>query len=143
MASGRFHRAPIDNPEGPTWQALYVALRPEIPWAEITRHSSVGPRHNEFLFSELSVVLPDVVDCRQVTAMGLTTSDLLHDTDYDTPQALAAAALTQRARGIIVPSATLLGDNLIILPDNLSLPGDYELRVVHSREMRPYVGRSD
>jgi hypothetical protein len=69
-------------------------------------------------------------------AMGLSAGDLLHDTDYGVPHGLAAAALVGGAKGMIVPSATLLGDNLIILPENLPLPGDYELLVVHSREMR-------
>jgi hypothetical protein len=143
VTSGRYHRGPVEFPEGPTWPALYLALRPEIPWVEITRHGPVLPQHNEFLLSELSVALPGVVDCRDVMAMGLSAGDLLHDTDYGVPHGLAAAALVGGAKGMIVPSATLLGDNLIILPENLPLPGDYELLVVHSREMRAYVERAE
>jgi hypothetical protein len=122
VTSGRYHRGPVEFPEGPTWPALYLALRPEIPWVEITRHGPVLPQHNEFLLSELSVALPGVVDCRDVMAMGLSAGDLLHDTDYGVPHGLAAAALVGGAKGMIVPSATLLGDNLIILPENLPCP---------------------
>lgn len=107
----------------------------------MTRHSTVLPVHNEFLLSEFSIILPAVLDCRDVTAMGLAPNDLLHDTDWSVPQGLAAAALVRGAKGMIVPSATLLGDNLIILPDNLSRPGDYALRVVGRRVMHPYVER--
>ncbi len=141
--SGRYNRGPVEFPEGPTWPALYLAFRPEIPWVEITRHSSVLPLHNEFLLSEVFIGLTAVLDCRDVTAMGLSPSDLLNDTDYEVPQALAGAALARGAKGMVVPSATLLGDNLIILPDNLPMPGDYELRVIGSRAMRPYADRDD
>lgn len=107
----------------------------------MTRHSAVLPVHNEFLLSEVSIILPAVLDCRDVTAMGLGPNHLLHDADWDVPQELAAAALGRGAKGMIVPSAPLLGDNLIILPDNLSLPGGDVLRVLDSRGMHPYVDR--
>ncbi|MEA2598049.1 MAG: hypothetical protein QOF01_4518 [Thermomicrobiales bacterium] len=48
--------------------------------------------------------------------LGLTEDDLLNDVDYSVGQALAAAAVELGFEGMLVPSATRLGDNLIDFP---------------------------
>jgi hypothetical protein len=94
--------------------------------------------------SKLHVELSVVVDCRNATAMGLEPEDLMHDPSpaypgvYPIPQALAEAALDRGAQRILTPSATLLGDTLIVLPDNFDSSCVLELK--ESKPMRPYVG---
>jgi len=94
--------------------------------------------------SELSVALSAVLDCRDVSAMGLTPplikpGDLFHDTEYDTGHALAAAALTLRCAALLVPSATGFGDSLIVFPANLG-PTD-TITLVRSIDAPLFVAR--
>jgi hypothetical protein len=56
------------------------------------------------------------VDCRDPNPLGLTSGDLSHDTDYRTTQALGTAADRRSLEGLLVRSATGLGDNLILFP---------------------------
>jgi len=60
-----------------------------------------------------------VLDCRDLAALGLTEEALLDDLNYDIGHALGLIALRRGVEGILVPSATRAGDNLIVLPDNL------------------------
>ena len=60
-----------------------------------------------------------MLDCHDLTPLGLFREQLLDDDDYSVGQALAHAALALNVEGLLVPSATLLGDNLIIFPDRL------------------------
>jgi len=53
------------------------------------------------------------------TALGLTHDALLDDPMYTTGQQLGLAAVRRGAEGILIPSATRAGDNLILFPDNL------------------------
>jgi hypothetical protein len=62
----------------------------------------------------------------------------VHDTDYETTQALGAAANSRGLEGLLVPSATRLGDNLIVFPHNLR--SESRIDVVSSRDPRLYVG---
>jgi hypothetical protein len=64
----------------------------------------------------------------------------VHDTDYEATQAIGAAAFADGLEGLLVPSATRLGDNLILFPDNLRAGSRIE--VVSSRDPRLYVQRS-
>lgn len=141
-SSGRYNRSEVEFPAETTWLALYLAMRPEIPWAEITRHSRVTPRHNQFLLSTVEVHLHSVVDCRDSNALGIDTRALILDqnregTAYHLPQDLALAAVERGADGLLAPSATLLGDTLVVFPQNLRRDGA-ELRLIESRPMRPY-----
>ena len=78
-------------------------------------------------------------DCRDSMKLGIDRSELLHDYDLDVSQGLAEAARNRDAEGILVPSATLLGDALVIFPDRL-LEGS-ATEVVSSFPMRLYVDR--
>ncbi|MEO6197884.1 MAG: RES domain-containing protein [Dehalococcoidia bacterium] len=139
--SGRYNRGSDQFPEDQIWPALYLALRAEATLGEIIRH--VTPellgKLNDFRISELQVELAAVLDCRDAAALGLATDDLIHDYDFEAAQELAAAAIARNAEGILVPSATGLGDNLIVFPARLRSAS--RLVIIDSRDPRLYVKR--
>ncbi len=141
LVSGRYNRGLDRFPEGATFPALYLATAPEICLGEVYRHVTpeLLPSLNDFRLSELSASLQRVADCRDASALGLTPEDLAHDTDYRATQSLGAAADARGLEGLLVLSATGLGDNLILFPQNL-LAGS-PVRVVSSRDPRLYVKR--
>lgn len=77
------------------------------------------PLLNSYRLSTLSVDVLSVLDCRDTAAMGLSADELLHDTEYSAGHKLAAAAIARGAEGILVPSATRLGDNVVLFPNRL------------------------
>lgn len=119
--SGRYNRGADQFPQDQVWPALYLALGSDVALGEILRH--VSPEDladlNEYRLTELEVELAAVLDCRDAIALGLTPDDLVRDYDFAATQEIAAAAIAKRAEGILVPSATRLGDNLIVFPDRL------------------------
>lgn len=139
--SGRYHRASDQFPADQTWPALYLALTPEGSLGEFLRH--FGPelmlRLNEYRLTDLEVELAAAFDCRDASALGLAPDALVGDYDFTTTQEIAAAASDKGAEGLLVPSATGLGDNLVIFPSQL---GDTSrLVVTGSRDPRLYVPR--
>ena len=71
--------------------------------------------------------------------MGLTPDDLLHDTDYHVTQQIGAASVALGVEGILVPSATLLGDNMVFWVSQLRPTS--RIVVVSSEDPRLYVPR--
>jgi RES domain-containing protein len=140
--SGRYNRGLDRYPEAESFPALYLATSAEVCLGEVYRHVTpkLLPSLNDFRLSELSVRVEEVVDCREPAPLGLRFDDLVHDTDYEATQAIGAAAFADGLEGLLVPSATRLGDNLILLPDNLRAGSRIE--VVSSRDPRLYVQRS-
>lgn len=96
-------------------------------------------RLNDYRLSEVEANLAAILDCRDAAVFGLSRDALLHDTDYRATQALAAAAIAHGAEALLVPSATLLGDNLVVFPVDLSL--ERRLAVVSARDPRLFVPR--
>lgn len=141
LVSGRYHRAPDQFPRSDVWSALYLALSPEASLGEVVRHFTpqLLPQLNEYRLSEIDVELEAVLDCRDAAAFGLSTEDLTRDYDFAITQEIAAAAIAQGAEGILVPSATGLGDNLVVLPAQLR--SSSRLTVAGSRDPRLYVPR--
>jgi RES domain-containing protein len=139
--SGRYNRGLDRFPAGNTWPALYLALSAEIALGEIFRHVTpeMFRRLNDFRLSELDVDLSAVLDCRDMQALGLRLEDLVHDYDFDVSQRLAFAAIGRSAEAILVPSATRLGDNLIVFPAQRRAASG--LTAVSSRDPRLYVPR--
>lgn len=121
IASGRFHRAQREYPSSDHWRALYLALGPDIPIGEMLRHFKGRPLMEVRLYrrTKLDVSVAQVIDCRDVVALGLAHGALLDDVRYTVGQGLGLAAVRRGAEGILVPSATRAGDNLILFPDNL------------------------
>jgi RES domain-containing protein len=97
-------------------------------------------RLNTYRISEIDVELSAVIDCRNIAAVGISLDDLLNDHDYTLSQRIGAAALAMGAEGLLVPSATRLGDNLVIFPTQLRAGS--RLDVVGSRDPLLYVERS-
>jgi RES domain-containing protein len=141
LVSGRYHRAQDQFPRSEVWAALYLALSPEVSLGEVLRHSipQLLPQLNEYRLSELNVEMEAVLDCRDAVAFGRSPEDLIRDYDFTMTQEIAAAAIAQGADGILVPSATGLGDNLVVFPAQLR--SDSRLAVVGGRDPRLYVPR--
>jgi RES domain-containing protein len=139
--SGRYHRASDQFAEGETWAALYLALSAEVALGEIIRNVSPAllAQMNDYRLSELNVELEAVLDCRDATALLLKPDDLIRDHDFAITQEIAAAAIGQGAEGILVPSATRLGDNLVVFPTQLRATS--RLEVISSRDPRLFVSR--
>jgi RES domain-containing protein len=121
IASGRYHRGRDRFPPDQVWRALYTSLGRDVSLAEAIRWIEPGTlnRLSGLQITQLSCELSAVVDCREPSVLGLTVEDLCHDVDWHVTQEIAAAALAQGAEGILAPSATRLGDNLILFPAQL------------------------
>ena len=117
----RYHRAADRFPPDQTWPALYLGLSYGVCMAETMRHLPKDAPFSmltTFYLSEIEVSLRALIDCRDVTVLGIALGDLLRDRDYDAGQQLAAAVRARGCDGLLVPSATLLPDAaLIVFPD--------------------------
>jgi hypothetical protein len=78
-----------------------------------------------------------VVDCRDPNRLELRFEDLTGDAALEHTREIGAAAHAMNVEGLLVPSATLLGDNLILFPDQF-LPTS-QLKVLSSRDPRLYI----
>ena len=123
------------------WPALYTCLRPEAAVGEFLRHSSAGALRRLAIMrlSKLSVEVEAILDCRDAAAMDLSPDDLLHDTDYRLTQQIGAASIALGVEGILVPSATLLGDNIVFWVSQLRSRS--RIVVISSEDPRLYVPR--
>ena len=130
---GRYHR---------TWPTLYTSLRPEAAIGEFLRHSSESAlmKLTVMRLSTLSVELEAVLDCRDPSVLRLSLDDLLHDTAYGVTQEIGAASLARGVEGILVPSATRLGHNLVLWMSQIR--PNSRIAVVRSEDPRLYVPRS-
>lgn len=139
VVSGRYHRAQDHFPRSEVWAALYLSLAPEASLGEVLRHFTpeLLPQLSEYRLSQIEVQLEAVFDCRDATALGLTRDDLIRDYDFAVTQEIAAAAIAEGAEAILVPSATGLGDNLVVFTAQLHAAST--LAVVTSRDPRLYV----
>lgn len=140
--SGRYNRGLDRFPEAESFAALYLATRPETSLGEISRH--LTPRLlsslNDFRLSELSVAAEGILDCRDPTSVGLRPEHFAYDTDYEASQAIGAAAFASGFEGLLVASATRLGDALILFPENMR--EESRIEAVSSRDPKLYVERS-
>lgn len=123
------------------WPALYTCLRPEAAVGEFLRHSSPSALSRLVIMrlSRLALRAGAILDCRDASTMGLAPDDLLHDTDYQVTQQIGAASITRGVEGILVPSATRLGDNLIVWVAQLRPTSQFV--VLRSEDPRLFVAR--
>ena len=114
--SGRYHRA-LDLFVGQrTWEALYLALDTGVCIAEAIRHAvELSELADDRRVSEIDAALSAVLDLREASALGLEMDDLTSN-DYTLTQEIA---LERGVEGMLVPAASLLGNNLVVLIDNL------------------------
>jgi RES domain-containing protein len=127
--TGRYNCGPDRFPDGPNWPVLYLALAPEVCIGELVRNiAPLSPaRLNSYRITELRMDLSIVVDCTDLGALRLDMQDLCHDRDWEIPQELAEVALHARYEGMIVPSASRLGNNLILFPEQLRAGSTIEI----------------
>lgn len=131
--TARYHRAVADYPAPRRhWRALYLALAPEVALAEGLRYARAGLSLHPLRLSELRLELAAVLDCGDPTIVGLTLTELCRpiagsppaslkalEKTYRFSQRLAWAARARGAEALVAPSATGLGENLILFRDRL------------------------
>ncbi len=165
--SGRYNRGRDHFAEEEVFPALYLATAPEVCLGEKQRHLVSGnlPQMRNQVLSELQVRLQNVCDLSSPEEFGFDAATLMEDHNHTFPQSLGAAltapekffrmldhnhtfpqslgaALRQRgAEAFLAPSATLLGTNLVVLPDRLREGSSLE--VLQSNPTRLYVERPD
>lgn len=72
--SARYHKAPDRFPPEQTWSALYLALSYGVCMGETMRHLPAGAPISmleNFRLSEIEVALRAVIDCRDVSILGI------------------------------------------------------------------------
>ena len=141
QVSGRYNRGLDLFPPDEAWPALYLGLSEAICLGEILRHLTPArfAALSNYRLTQVRVQLSAVVDCWEPARLGLKFEDLCEDMNYRAPQAIARAAIDRGAEGILVPSATRLGHNLIIFPH--CLRPSSRIAVVRSVDPRIYVDR--
>lgn len=97
------------------------------------------PALNNYRLSMLRLQLDDVLDFRVPESLGISVDDLRLDTDHELTREIGRAAFDAGAEGILIPSATRLGDNLIVYPENLRETS--QLDITGHRHPRLYVER--
>lgn len=93
------------------------------------------------VLSEFRVRLQAVYDLSNPEELGIDSKHLIDDHDYTFPQSLSAAFRKRGAEAFLVPSATLLGSNLVVFPDRLR--DGSSLTASGSRRARLYVEEAD
>jgi RES domain-containing protein len=121
IVSGRYNQGGDDFPPGQRWPALYTSTAPDVALAEAWRYidpdlidAIKGSRR-----TEIAVDLSLILDCRDVAALGLAADVLLADWNYDVGHLLGWVVVDRGAEAMLVPSATRLGDNLIVFTTNM------------------------
>src|SRR3989304_7567149 len=100
---------------------LYTSLTKEIALKEIERHATRSMLQGKLVMTEINVRLDKVLDLTQASTLkilGLSKNDLI-SSDYSITQAISMIAREAGLRGLIVPSTTSGGTNLIIFENNL------------------------
>jgi hypothetical protein len=126
--SGRYHRARDRFPRRArdrfprvrVWPALYTSLTDGGCIAEAIRHAGSLEGLEGLRMTSLHVELGEVLDLTSPSAYGLGLADVIDDTDYRVTQSIGLAAVVRGVQGLLVPAASLVSANLVILTDNLS-----------------------
>lgn len=121
IVSGRYNHGADFFPSGDQWAALYTATTPDVALAEAWRYiePDLIDAVTEARLSEIAVMFSLILDCRNINALGIPEEALFDDWNYESGQALGRAVVERGAEAMLVPSATRLGDNLIVFTANL------------------------
>jgi hypothetical protein len=141
IVSGRYHRGRDNFPDDEVFAALYTSVGADVATWEMIRHSkstsgiAMWQRFVERDLSKLQVILEVVLDLRDPSVAG-PTIDLLTGEDYTLSQAIAAATYDAGLEGLLVPTATAVGEtgadfNVVIFTANLR-PGS-KIRLLEKR----------
>ena len=128
-SQGRWHRGGRTFRPDQVFATLYTAVSDAVATWEYIRHSrrsdadEMWLRFTSVTLSKLHLRLSAVLDLRDPSLAGLSVDDLIGP-DYTLPRAIGAAAFDRRLEGLLVPSATGVGEagreyNVIVYPDNL------------------------
>jgi len=118
IMSARYHQAINAFPPDDVWPALYAGLELAVSLGEIMR-SRPTSQPRGVRFTEIVVELEAVADCRDLDLLRIDREHLFSDFDHMVGHALARAVRAAGAEAMLVPSASLLGDNLVVFPDLL------------------------
>lgn len=123
--------------------ALYLSLAPEVCIGEILRHISPSllPELNDYRLTEIHLTLQRVIDLRHVQLDDFSPQNLATTASYEVPQTVARLAIERGAEALLVPSATRLGDNLVVFPEFLN--SGSEMTIMGSRDPVLYVPQTD
>ena len=127
--SGRYHRGADHFPPDRVFAALYTSVSAAVVTWEVIRGSmrggagAVEARLRAINLARLRIRLQAALDVREPATAGFADDALTGD-DYSLTQAIGAAAYARGIEGLLVPSATGVGEpgrdyNVVILPDNL------------------------
>jgi hypothetical protein len=141
-SQGRWHRGGPTFPPAQIFATLYTAASDTVATWELIRHSRAGTAADMWLrftsvdVSRLHVRLSALLDLRDPSPVGLTV-DALTGSDYLLSQAIGAEAFVRKLEGLLVPSATGVGEqgrdfNIVIFTDNLRL--DSEITFIDSKK---------
>lgn len=137
------------NPSG--LRALYLGMTKEVCYAEMLRWlpSTAGMSAEDMLErirtttsrrrTRLRVELSRVLDLRDPSVIGLRLDDLCQD-DFEgngPTHAIGRAAFEREVEGLLVPSASRDGTNLVVFTDNL-LPGSH-IEIIDWEDPKTFV----
>lgn len=120
------------NPPG-EFGAIYLGESEAVCQAEMERAAHHRGALRSMVLARVEVRLHKVADLRDagtLEALGARSADILHATDYSTPRRLARLLRAAGAEGLLVPSVTEKGFNLVIFPENLSPDSGIEVQEV-------------
>ncbi len=130
--SGRYHRGLDRHPVADCFPALYLALDPLVCACELVRtivdriassepsslQAQIGRLNvDTFRFTRFELSLARVLDCRPRTGASAALQSALTGPEIELTRNLASVDRQAGIEALIVPSATLVGDNLILFPD--------------------------
>jgi hypothetical protein len=104
---------------GKVWPALYTSVTDGGCIAEAVRHAGSLGSLDVLRITRIQIDLSAVLDLTDPANYGLTLDDVTDDHDYTVTQELGLAALLRGAEAILVPPASRVGTNLVILTENL------------------------
>ena len=141
--SGRCNRGRDFFGEDAAFPVLYLATAPEVAMGEKQRHLTSGnlPQVKNQVLSEFRVRLQAVYDLSTPEEVGIDSEILLKDHDHSFSQSLSATLRDRGAEALLMPSATMLGNNIVVFPDRLY--DGSSLEVVRTRRTRLYVPRPE
>lgn len=121
IVSGRYNQGADSFPPDDRWPVLYTATAPDVALAEAWRYidPDLIDAIKDARRSEIEIALSLTLDCRDVVARGIPEDALLDDRDYEAGHVLGRVVAERGAEAMLVPSATRLGDNLIVFTRNL------------------------
>jgi hypothetical protein len=137
----RWHRGGKEFPPEQAMATLYTAVSDAVATWEYIRHSRRDSADEMWLrfatvtLSRLRLRLASVLDLRDLAHTGISHADVL-GADYLLPQAIGAAAYVQGLEGLLVPTATGVGEagrdyNVIVYTGNLR--DGSEIRYIESK----------